>query len=357
MRYFVPAWAVLVLILALTPGAQAQSLDQCKAIATAMKSDIDKVSAKYKATFAAESQSLSERAQKIKDENPDPSPVGATLTFDIKVTSHQQEFIFGLPTATMKTQAMSFDLPVITSSTIKWSWSIPEGTMKQQCIPGIPETVCSVPVCSLPSCNFSGCSGGGCSGGGCSLKAGKDICTNVPDITMVQHSASMDVPSTTMQKQNIKLDLPEFSMAEQHIILTIPDFTLVDVKAATQKMESDSNDLQSAGSQEVAKLSAQMKTDVKQTADKGIKSTFDCYESSIAGQRDAALLNIDNNIAKLRSSADQARSMKNDPVAAQIDAAIQQVSVNRAAVVATFAKVLTDLRAQRDQALAKNVGF
>ena len=292
-------------------------------------------------------------------ENPSPGPIGATIGFDFKVTSHTQDFSFDLPTATMETQKISLGLPEVTTSTVKWSWSVPEVTMQQSCINGPPETVCTPLVCSAPHCtitwNNQTCSGGGCSGGECSLRAGKQICTDIPQITMRQRDASLDVPSVTMKQTDMSLDLPQFSMQTQHIILTIPDFTLVNVNVATQKMQDDADSLQSDANQATESLTKQMKAEIKSTATKDVSETFSCYEARIANQRDVQLAQIDGQIAAAQSDANAARASSNASVGSQIDQVVNQLVTQRASIVTAYNQAIATLHDSRDKAIAQAV--
>ena len=324
----------------------------CKAATDLISTDAKRVSEKYKPQLDALKKYADDGAQKVKSEQPDPSAAGAVIGFDIKVTSHDQEFIFGLPSATMKTQSVIWDAPVITTHKVSWSWSIPETTMKTQCTQGIPETVCTPVSCSLPSCSLSGCSGGGCWGGQCSLRAGQQICTDIPQVTMVQHDASMDAPDVKVVRNEIKMDIPEFSMQQQRIVLTIPDFTLVNVSVQNQKVQKDSQDLESSTTTQANSISKSMKSEMVSTESKDVSSVFDCYAGALLTQRDSSLAQLDAQIKQMQQQSTTARTEKNPSLADAIDAGTKQVLASRQQVVDQFASALTALHAQRDKALA-----
>lgn len=345
---------VSVLLLAIpAPRVFADDLGaSCKVVTDAIAADANRIKDKYKPQLDALKKYADDGAQKVKSEEPDPSAAGTAIGFDIKVSSHDQEFIFGLPSATMKTQSIIWDAPVITTHRVSWSWSVPETTMKTQCTQGIPETVCTPVTCSLPNCSLSGCSGGGCWGGQCSIRAGQQICTDIPQITMVQHDASMDAPDVKVVRNEIKMDIPEFSMQQQRIVLTIPDFTLVNVSVQNQQVQKDSQDLQASTQVQADSISKSMKSDMISTESKDVSNAFDCYASALLTQRDNSLAQLDAQIKQMQQQSAQARSQSNPTLADAIDAGIKQVLASRQQVVDQFASALNTLHAQRDKTLA-----
>jgi hypothetical protein len=337
-------------LLASSTFAEELVANACKVQTDAIGAAASQITQKYKPQFDQLTQDAGRRAQQIKDESPDPSPVGAVLKFDIKVTTHNQDFIFGLPSATMRTQTIAMDLPVVSSHRVGWSWSVPETTMVQECIPGVPETVCDSGA--APTCDLHGCRGGRLPS--CILRAGQQICTKVPSITMVTHDASMDVPDVTMRRQEFKFDLPEFTIVQQRIVITIPDFTVVNITRQTQKVQDDSKELSTQTQTESAAISSKMKTEMKTTMADKIQDLFSCNENALTGQRDKVLLDIDMQIDSFKQKASDARAQKNDAIATVIDNSIKTMIAAKEQVKAEFEKALDDLHKARDQALAAN---
>ncbi|MGY5801857.1 hypothetical protein ACXHMN_11020 [Rhizobium sp. LEGMi12c] len=321
--------------------AQAQDAGQCQALINGLKDETSAVTSKYRPQLDQLSKDASIKAQQIKDDAPNPSAAGAVLKFDIKVTTHDQEFIFGTPSATMKTQSVKLDLPEVSSHRVEWSWDLPEFGSHMECVNGIPETVCDFGKFP-PSC---------------SLRAGPQICTKVPDVTMKTQSASMDVPDVAMRTQEIKFDLPEFFMEQQRIVLTIPDFTLVNVSAEMDKTQQDSEQLKEDTQRASDTITGQMKAELKTVTASKLAGVFGCYENSIISQRDKSLLDIDNNIASFKTKAATARDQKNDAVAKSIDASLATLVTMRAQIVTQFDIALSELHKKRDDALNANTAL
>ena len=322
----------------------------CQAQANALSAAALEVTQKYKPQLDQLTKDASRKSQQIKDESPNPSGPGAVLKFDIKVTSHDQEFLFNLPSATMKTQTVAMDVPELSSHRVGWSWGVPETKMVPQCIAGPPETVCDGGA--APSCDFHGCSGVRLPS--CSVRAGPKICTDIPSITVVTHEASMDVPDVAMRKQEFKFDVPEFTLVQQRIVLKIPDFTLVNVSAQAKKTQDDSNALSKEMQVESASINSKMKVEMKTTMADKMQAVFSCNEGTIKGQRDKALLDIDTQIVTFTQKANDARAQKNDAVAAAIDGSIKMMVKAREQITTEFQKALDGLNKVRDQALAAN---
>lgn len=332
------------------PNACQAQIDDLNVAATA-------ISDEYRTKFAKLSSDASERADQIKDDAPDPGAVGATLKFDIKVTSHDEEFTFGIPVATMRTQHISMDLPEISSHRVEWSWDLPETRMETQCISGPPETI--VDPGAAPSCSVSGfppevtCSGGRAPS--VTIRQGADICTEVPTIRMVTQSASVDVPDVTMRTQDISFDLPEFELVQHKIVLTIPDFTLVNVSASQDKTQNDSAQLEADLKNESGSLTISMQADVKAATSQKVNALFDCNQGQLSASRDATLLKLDTQITDFQRRAQTARDQKNDQLAAGIDGTIASLVQARAVADDQFTGAAAQLETARQTALTKGV--
>jgi hypothetical protein len=313
-----------------------EGMDACKPYVDKLRDASGAITAKYKQQFDQLSADAAAQGQKIKDDAPEPSTGGGILKFDIKVTSHDQEFIFGTPSVTMRTQSIKMDVPEVGSHRVEWSWDVPEFGSHEECINKPPELVCH--------------------GWDCHFRGGGRACTSVPDVTMKTHSASMDVPDVTMKTQELKFDLPEFSMEQQRIVLTIPDFTLVNVSAEMQKTQDDSEALKTNTQQASDSLTKQMKADIKAANVTGLQSVFGCYEEAVSAERDKALVEIDNNISSFQSKAQTARDQKNDAVAKSIDASIATLVAVRAQTVSQFDAAISELHKKRDETITASAG-
>jgi len=172
---------------------------------------------------------------------------------------------------------------------------------------------------------------------------------------MITQTASLDIPELAMRRQEAKLDLPQFEMVEQRMVIRVPDFTLVNVEAATEEMRKESQELEADVKLKSATVSSQMKAEIKTEMASKMADVFSCNEGQLVGQRDKALLEMDNQIAEFSSRASIARSQKNEEVAKGIDASVSLLVTARKDVGDKFDMALADLRSKRDLALAGNI--
>lgn len=326
--------SLIAVSVAVSTLASAEEADQCKSQVDDLQASVSAVTAKYKPQLDQLSKTASERAQQISDDTPKVNNVEAVVKFKIKVTSHDQEFIFGLPSATMRTQSIKMDLPEVTSHRVSWKWDMPVFGSHQECINGPPELVCS--------------------GFNCHFRAGSRICTDVPDVAMRTQEASMDVPDVAMRTKELKFDLPEFTMVQQRIVLTIPDFTLENVQAEMDNAQKEGADLKEQTEAASNSISSQMKVDLKQTTSDKLTAVFSCYEGVLVAQRDQTLLGIDNQINDFAAKAQLARDNKNDDIANSIDTSTKLMVAARQQAVLQFESALGDLHKKRDEALASS---
>lgn len=330
-------------------NSYATAANVCSASQADLQSKISEIQKRYATKTDDFKRKIEQDVAAIKEDGPDPdNPVEAGVQLDFDITSHEEEFIFGLPEITVKDQELSLDLPQVTVKDQTWSYDLPTTRMRLQCTPGIPETVCGTRVedvgfgikTDVPYCE---------------LRAGADICLDLPELYMERHEIILGVPEFTMAKTSFVMGIPEITMKDQRIVLTIPDFTLKDVKVEQTKTEEASKALSNSAKAEAAQSAATLKSEVEQVSIQGIKDIFGCQISNLEVQKNDSLAKIDNTLLVFKSTLDKAREVGASDIAANTEASLVKLIEARNGAATKFDDAITKTKGDMEKTLKKAV--
>jgi hypothetical protein len=315
-----------------------------------LKDKIDAIQVSYAGDVKAMENRVKSEAETIQKDAPNPdNPVEAAISFDLDVSSHDEEFIFHVPEVTMKDQKISLDLPQVTMRQQKWIFDLPATKMELQCINGIPETVCKMVTKSVgfgikidvPECY---------------TRAGQDICTEVPVFLMEKHEVVLGIPEFIVDRTEFSMGIPEVTMKEQKIVLTIPDFTVKNVKVEAKETKEKAEELSTSAKKDAAELSYKLKSEIEQTSLQGIRDTFDCQRRGLEAQRVSSLSKLDANLEVFKVSLQKAREVGAAEIAAQMEKSLTDLGVARANADLKFQEALGGLNSEMDKAIKAAVG-
>lgn len=189
------------------------------------------------------------------------------------VTIRDQKLIFGLPQVTMKDQHIIFDTPSVRMKNVKTGQ--------------YPEFTCDHAV--IPHCETKW----------------SDIITSVPETFMERQDIVLSVPEFKWDNVEIVMGIPEFFMQEQRIVIGLPQFTLTEAHINSEKIKSESDNLQS-------RISDTKSAQVNETSEKA-KEMFSCYRSDLAIQRANAVRQFNEGIGTLNKTISDLRGKGIDP--------------------------------------------
>lgn len=342
----------IVVSLLLAGASQAWS-QSCVDVQQSTKSKIDGIQVAYAADIKAMENRIKSESEQIKEDSPNPdNAVEAAISFDLDVSSHNEEFIFHLPEVTVKDQKISLDLPQVTMKEQKWAFDLPATKMKMQCINGIPETVCKMTTrdigfgvkIDVPECY---------------TRAGKDMCSEIPVFYMERHEAILGVPEFKMDRTDFVMGIPEVAMEEQRIVITIPDFTVKNVKVEADETKKKADELSISAKKESEELAYNLKSEIEQASLGGIRETFDCQRRNLEAQRLSTVAKLDANLEVFSVSLQKAREVGASEIAAQMEKSVKEMGAARDAAESKFQEAMSGLNDEMQKALkaAVDKGF
>jgi len=269
-----------------------------------LQTQINTVTERYRPALAE----LEARGKKLSDDYEKPNNVAAGIGFDFDVKWKRLDMSFDLPSVTMKTTAISADVPEVTNEQQTIIFHTPSVRMVTREVGRKPE-VRNWTIEWTP------------------------IYIDLPETFMEEQKIIFNLPSVTMKRQDWKIDIPQFTMERQNISIDVPEFTLKKVTVETEKLKASGEQLQAEGEQ----LALRMKADINAVISTGTAmaaqgATGAAFE--ISRQFDSAIAALSKAIAELAAKGV-------DP----IKVPSEKGDVN-------LRKQLSDLIAQRDAALA-----
>jgi hypothetical protein len=326
--------SVSVIVLATTIANHAfadQAPDQCSGISASIQSTVDAITAKDNKLTADQQAAIQARASQIEDDANKDKPdnaAEAAIKFKIDVSSHLQKFSLDLPAVTIRNQDIIFDMPETELKQQVWKYNIPQTRMKMQCINKPPETVChnelkdfglfktDVPVCSL--------------------RAGGQMCTQIPEVFMAETSTQLGVPEVTMRQQKITMGIPEFKMERQDFSFTVPDFTLRNIEADMQVTQKESDELNQTAQDGSNALAGGMKSEITKASTDASTAVLGCEKDGINNQRNQALAEIDKNISVVQAALQQAQTVGAATLVASMQDALTKLVTAKNAMNSQF---------------------
>lgn len=344
--YSVVSLAIFCLFSVGSSFAMAQT-DQCAALSAGGMERSSEIKARYQGRIDQITTDTKQQADQLAADGPDPdNAVEGAIKFDLDFSSHDEEIIFHLPEVTIKDQALSIDLPQVTMKTQDWIFHTPSTRMETQCTPGLPETVCKWVTrdigLGIKTDIYE-----------CYMRAGSDICLDVPVIFMEEQRISLDVPEVTMDTVEIVMGIPEVTMKENRMVITVPDITVKDVEAEISETRQKGQELASRSKEQSQTLSTQMKAELDQVALDSIKESYTCQMDSLNLKRTAALGEIDKNISAITGGLEAARASGATQIADSNERALASLVANRDKVIAMFDEAAATMTSQMEGQLGK----
>ena len=165
-----------------------------------------------------------------------PSDIGATVGVDVKVGSHRETIVLGVPEFWMGKQRIVLKVPEVAMRQQKWIYDTPSVRMKRVQVGVHPEW--HGPLHMEWKANYM----------------------DVPEPFMQRQVTILNVPEFKMGTQTIILHLPQVAIRQQRWSFDVPDITVKDVHAETGRMKDRADALQTRGQS----LSKQMKAEINQ---------------------------------------------------------------------------------------------
>lgn len=333
------AASAVIISLSASNAALAQQ-DQCAAISSQTQATINSITQKYNSKIAEQQDAIKAKAAAIEDDanrNKPNNAAEAAIKFKIDVSSHIETIKLDLPTVTIRDQDIIFDLPDVTLKQQTWKYNVPQTKMVLRCVPGPPETVChnelkdfglfktDVPVCSV--------------------RAGKQICTDIPEVYMAPTETVLGVPEVAMRQQKIRMGVPEFKMETQEIKFSVPDFTLRNIEVEMQKTKQESEQLSTTAQEGAKALSSGMKAEIDKASSDAVAGTLECEKKAVNAQRAQALNDVDKNISVVQAALQQAQSVGASALAGSMQASLAKLLEARKSINDQFDAAIKQMSA------------
>lgn len=165
-----------------------------------------------------------------------PSDVGTAVGVDVKVGSHRETIVLGVPEFWMGEQRIVLNVPEVAMREQKWIYDTPSVRMKRVQVGVHPEWF--GPFHMEWKANYM----------------------DVPEPFMQRQVTILKVPEFKMGTQTIILHLPQVAIRQQRWSFDVPDITVKDVHAETGRMKDRADALQTRGQS----LSKRMKAEINQ---------------------------------------------------------------------------------------------
>lgn len=312
---------------------------------------LERVSAKYKQAFEENAARYKEEGQRIEGETPNTDGPDAYVNMDVDVSMKRVDFSLSLPEITMKSQSLSMDVPTLESRRQEYSMDVPVTWMAQQCVPGPPEVVCR--TTSRMRCVFGACTK--IPEVSCSTRAGRNICTEVPQFKMETRKAALDTPVVVMKPQGFVLGVPQVSMALHKYALDVPQITVRNINAEVRQQKQDAEALSERADSETASLQESMRAEVAASTAQAVDQVFSCHISEIEQQRGQALSKIDSQIATVQAARDAAAKNNAAELLESFDKALADLVQAKQTTVDQFARAIEQLRASQATQIQERV--
>lgn len=308
--------------------------------------DIEAVKTKYEGLMNAEKTKIEDGINGIKSKAPDPNGFEGALGITFHFRDEVAEFALDLPTVTMVDQKMSMDIPETTMKTQTWSWDFPETRMKLQCVPGIPETVVTTGTCDVFGVKFS-----------CpqfEIRAGKDMCTDVPEFTMVRKEIKLDIPEFTMKRQDWVMGVPEIKMETMRMSFTYPALVVDDIKAKSKELSAEAEALASKSKDTLYGISAAMKSEMTLASMASVNKGFDCQKKALSSQIRKAYDDLNALQEGAKASVERATAMHASKEALDaLSASTVRLMEAKHQLLIQYVKARRDIESKRKDVLVK----
>lgn len=216
---------------------------------------------------------LERRGKQMTDDFKKPDAIEAVIDIDFDVTWADVEFIFDLPSVTMRTTDISLDIPEVTSVQNTIIFHTPSVRM-------VPKKVGQYPEIHGWTIVW------------------KDIITDVPEVFMEEQRVIFDLPSVTMKRQDWKLDIPEFRMEKTRWVIGFPQITVRKVSAETTRIQDMGKQLQAEGEDIAARMKAEIEAAISFGSVVGAQDAT-TIENQISQQFDSAIATLSQAIKEL----------------------------------------------------------
>lgn len=254
-------------------NSQIASPPSCEIISNA---DIEVVKRKYEGIMNVEKDKIEQDAEKLKSEAPDPNNPGAKFGFNFHFRDEQMEIKLDLPTVKMVDQNMSMDLPEVTMRTNSLSWDVPQAYMQRECMQGVPETVVSTGTCNLGPIKYD-----------CpviSIRAGKEICLDLPKTKMVRNEVKLDIPELSMKRQDWIMGIPEIKMETQRIVFNYPALVVDSIEMKSNELAKRGEKLSAQSKETFNGISTAMKSEITLASMNSVNIGFACQRKQLSLQ-------------------------------------------------------------------------
>jgi hypothetical protein len=185
----------------------------------ALNAQIEAIKNKYQPRLDA----LQQEGQSLADEAPDPSAVEAVLNVDFDVTWSDKKIAFDFPSVKLKNKRIAFDLPEVRMDLQRIVFDTPATRMVPRVIGRKPEFHGPFHI------------------------EWTDIIISVPEVYMQRNEIKLDIPQVTMKRQEIVVGIPEITMQRVEWIVSLPQFKVINISAATDKLQAKGKELQAEG--------------------------------------------------------------------------------------------------------------
>lgn len=308
--------------------------------------DVNAIKTKYEGVISTEKSKIEQEVNALKADAPDPNMAEAAIHMDFHFRDEVMELIFDLPSVTMVDKPMSMDLPETTMKTQTWSWDSPVTTMELQCIQGIPETVVETGTCEAFGVKFD-----------CpqvTIRAGKEICTHVPVITMVRQEAKLDIPEFTMKRQDWIMGVPETRMERQRIVFNYPALVVTNIEVASADMDKRGKELSQRSKDTFNGISAAMKSEITLASMQNVNKSFACQKKQLSVQIRKAYDDLDAMEKASKASMDRARELKaSSEIMTSLTASNEKLVAAKKALLEQYVKARRDMEGKRKEVLVK----
>ena len=323
----------LILLLFANTLSAAESSDPCSQAEADLKAKVAAIEARYQAGINSKKAEYQQRADQIKrdaDEN-QPTGFGAVAGFDVNVDWKDTSIVFDLPVPTVNQVTLIMGFPEVTMNQQKWIYDLPTTKMGETKVLQHPEVTCH----PFPNCSVEM----------------KDNIISLPQFYMERHETVIGIPEFAVRDQKLMFGVPAITMQRQEIVMGLPSITVKSVDAEVGVAQDEASDFQRKAENDTSQLKAAMTAEIRKVASKELHAVFQCQKSRLEANRAKALVTIDAQLSKARSSAEDARAKHADGAANAADAVVKQILATRAAVGAQFDEALKQLTQSEQKAL------
>lgn len=271
-------------------------------------------------------------ADDIREDAPNPNQVEGAIGIDFHFRDETADIRFDSPVIVFRDQRMSMDLPEVTMKTQTLSWDNPTLVMRTKCTQGIPETV-------IDGFNIT-------------VRAGKQICIDIPTMEMRREQIKLDVPEVSMRRQDWVMGVPEIKMVTQRIVFTYPALVVDNIEAKTGEMRDRSTNLQNSASARFGSLQSEMTAEIQRTSLARVNQSFECQTATLKRQMRTAYDDLE---IMLATSVSSFKLAKDKGASAQVlqglEASVNSLSDAKLRMITDYVAARRSIAAKKREAL------